>query len=83
MKKLAVLISLIFPILVFAQRVAINTDASMPHGSAILDITSDSKGLTTPCMTTLQRTTIAGPAMDLTVFDTETFSYRIYHGDVN
>jgi len=83
MKKLTVLIPLIFPIILFAQSVAINTDASLPHTSSILDIKSDSKGLLTPRLTTLQRTSIAGPAIGLTVFDLDTYSYWMYRGDVN
>ncbi len=83
MKKITVLLSFVFPALVFAQSVSINTDASAPHGSAILDIKSDSKGLLTPRLTTLQRTSIAGPATGLTVFDMDTYSYWMYRGDVN
>lgn len=40
----------------FAPSVAINTDASTAHGSAILDIKSINKGMLPPRMTTAQRT---------------------------
>jgi len=83
MKKITVLLSFVFPAMVFAQSVSINTDASAPHNSAILDIKSDAKGLLTPRLTTLQRTSIAGPATGLTVFDMDTYSYWMYRGDVN
>ncbi len=83
MKKIILLLLGYAPVFLFAQSVAINTDASMPHQSSILDIKSDSKGLLAPRMTTLQRTSIAGPAIGLTVFDSETYSYWIYRGDVN
>ncbi|MBK8496456.1 MAG: hypothetical protein IPL50_16700 [Chitinophagaceae bacterium] len=83
MKKITVLLSFVFPAMLFAQSVSINTDASAPHSSAILDIKSDSKGLLTPRLTTLQRTSIAGPATGLTVFDMDTYSYWMYRGDIN
>jgi len=83
MKKITVLIAFIFPAILHAQSVAINTDASAPHNSAILDIKSDSKGLLMPRLTTLQRTSIASPALGLTVFDTETYSFWMYRGDLN
>lgn len=83
MKKLSSLLTLIFPVMMFAQSVAINTDGAQPNNTAILDIKSNSKGLLAPRMTTAQRTGIVSPAIGLTVFDTETFSYWVYRGDVN
>ena len=57
MKKL-ICISLVFfgSFAADAQSVAINTDASLPNASAILDIKSITKGLLIPRMTTVQRT---------------------------
>lgn len=75
--------AIVFPAMVMAQSVSINTDASAPHQSAMLDIKSDSKGLLMPRLTTLQRTSIAGPATGLTVFDMDTYSYWMYRGDIN
>lgn len=66
-----------------AQNVAINSGGVEPHTSAILDIQSNTKGLLIPRMTTLERTSIAGPATGLTVFDMDTYSYWVYRGDVN
>jgi hypothetical protein len=83
MKKISVLIAFIFPVMLFAQSVAINTDASSPHNTAILDVKSDSKGLLIPRLTTLQRTSIAGPAVGLTVYDIETNNHWVYRGDLN
>ena len=37
-----------------AQSVAINTDGSLPHNSAILDIRSNSKGVVLPRLTLAQ-----------------------------
>ncbi|MEO6254645.1 MAG: hypothetical protein ABIO79_15140 [Ferruginibacter sp.] len=83
MKKISFLIAFILPALLFAQSVGINTDASQPNNSAILDIKSSSKGLLIPRLTTGERTTIPGPALGLTVFDIETASYWMYRGDLN
>lgn len=66
-----------------AQSVAINNGGEEAHNSAILDIQSTAKGLLIPRMTTLERTSIAGPATGLTVFDMDTYSYWVYRGDVN
>lgn len=56
----------------FAQQgVAINTDGSTPHASAILDIKSTNRGLLAPRMTYTQRTAIASPAVGLMVYQTD------------
>ena len=58
-------------------QVAINSDASLPDSSAMLDIKSTDKGLLIPRMTMAERDAIANPATGLMVFLTtdETFSY--------
>src|SRR5882724_3647859 len=63
-----------------AQSVAINTDGSAAHSSAILDIKSINKGMLAPRMTTVQRTAIATPAAGLLVYDTDTNSFWFYTG---
>lgn len=52
-----------------AQSVGVNTPN--PHSSAILDVSSTTKGMLVPRMTTAQRTAIAAPALGLLVFDTD------------
>lgn len=52
-----------------AQSVGINTTS--PHGSAVLDVSSTTKGILVPRMTTAQRTAIDTPAIGLLVFDTD------------
>lgn len=77
--------SLNYPVCVFftliilnsitAQNVAINTDGSTPHVSAMLDVVNSSKGLLIPRVsltTTTDATTIATPATSLLVFNTNT-----------
>jgi hypothetical protein len=83
MKKLMAYLLLLSPLFAATQNVAINTDGSLAHNAAILDIKSDSKGLLIPRMTTLQRNAIAGPAIGLIVFDTDTYSFWMYRGDIN
>src|SRR4030095_5867227 len=64
-----------FTIIVNAQNVAINTTGNTADASAMLDISSISKGFLPPRMTTIQRTGILSPANGLMVFDTDTKSY--------
>lgn len=82
MKKSLCILTLLIPVILTAQSVGINTDNSMPDNNAILDIKSDSKGVLIPRLTTLQRTSIMGPALGLTVYDTDTFSFWYYAGDL-
>ena len=63
-----------------AQSVAINSDGSVAHSSAILDIKSTTKGMLAPRMTSVQRTAIATPAAGLLVYDTDTNSFWFYNG---
>jgi hypothetical protein len=52
-------------------QVAINTTLSEAHASAMLDVTSTSKGLLIPRMTSNQRIGIASPANGLLVYQTD------------
>lgn len=56
---------------VSAQGVAVNADGSAPNSSAILDVSSTSKGLLIPRMTAAQRSAIANPAAGLLIYQTE------------
>src|SRR5688572_1230507 len=83
MKSIIVLLIVLVQMNVCAQNIAVNNDASQPDNSAILDIKSNSKGLLVPRLTTIERTSIVGPAVGLTVFDITTASYWVFRGDVN
>jgi len=74
------LASLIFTMQVSAQSVAINTDGSTANATAMLDITSTTKGLLIPRMTTAQRNAIAAPAKGLMVFDITLNQYWYHNG---
>jgi len=62
-----------------AQSVGIGTNA--PNASAQLDITSTTKGMLIPRMTTAQRTAITAPANGLMVYDTNLTSFYFYNGN--
>jgi hypothetical protein len=61
-----------------AQSVGVGTNT--PHSSALLDVTSTTKGMLVPRMTTAQRTSIASPAIGLLVFDTDLAQFSFYNG---
>lgn len=53
---------------------------SSPNASSALDITSTSKGLLIPRMTTVQRDAIASPVNGLQIYNTTTSSVNFYNG---
>lgn len=61
-----------------AQNVGIGTQN--PHASAQLDVSSTTRGLLAPRMTTAQRNAIAAPAKGLLVYDTQENSLFHYNG---
>lgn len=74
MRLLFVLFSLLAGTFIFSQQgVAINTDGSAPHTSAMLDVKSTSRGLLLPRVSYNQRTAIASPAAGLIVYQTDTY----------
>src|ERR1700741_4926547 len=77
---LFILISLSCTSDAISQGIAINTDSSAPHASALLDIKSTTKGLLGPRMTTAQRIAVSTPAAGLLIYDTDTNSYWVYNG---
>lgn len=56
---------------VMAQNVAINNSGNPPAASAILDISSNAKGILIPRMTTAQCSDINAPASGLLIYDTD------------
>jgi Head domain of trimeric autotransporter adhesin/Chaperone of endosialidase len=81
MKKslLIILVSILFGFKSIAQ-IGINSTNATPDASAMLDVSSVSKGALLPRMTTSQRTVIPTPSLGLTVFDTDTKSYWFHNG---
>jgi hypothetical protein len=60
--------------------IAINDAGANPHPSAILDVTSTSKGFLTPRMTSMQRDAITSPATGLLIYNTSSNCLNFYNG---
>ncbi len=76
MKKIFQLtLSVICHQILIAQGVAINTDGSSPHPSAMLDIKSGTKGLLMPRTSTASRLAILNPPTGLTLYDSTIGSF--------
>jgi hypothetical protein len=64
-----------------AQNIAVNSTGSLPDTSAILDISSTSKGVLLPRMTTAQINAITQPATGLMVFNTTVNALQVNTGN--
>ncbi len=62
---------MLYPFSTLFAQVGINTNGSVPDGSAMLDVKSSTKGMLLPRMTVTQRNAIASPATGLLVFCTD------------
>ena len=62
------------------QSQSIGIGTASPNTSAQLDISSASKGILIPRMTSTQRNAIASPANGLTIYNTTTKQYNLYNG---
>lgn len=87
LKHLIPAISLLLALIVIpqhsdSQSVSINTTANPPNTNSMLDISSNSKGLLIPRLSTAQRTGMGLAAADegMTVYDTDTKSYWLWDG---
>ncbi len=85
-KKLIFLILLgLWASVSFAQSVGINDDGSSPNSKAILDVSSNSKGLLPPRMTYAQRIAITDPPAGLMVWCSNCGAggeMQVYNGEV-
>ena len=84
MKKLTLIAIIVFTLFMqhaFAQSVGINDNNSEPETSAMLDVSSTSKGFLAPRMTATQRGAITSPATGLLVYQIDgTAGYYYYNG---
>jgi len=64
------------------QGIGINTDNDQPDPSAMLDVSSQSKGVLIPRMNSFVRGNIVNPATGLLVYDTDTHSFW-YHNQTS
>ncbi len=63
-----------------AQNIAINETGNLPDTSAMLDISSSTKGLLLPRMTTTQRNVIPLPATGLVIYNTTLNAFNLNTG---
>jgi hypothetical protein len=83
MKKILLPLALILSLSKgFSQNIGINATGATPHSSAMLDVSSTTKGMLIPRMTSAQRVAIALPATGLMVYDTDNTSFWVYKGAV-
>ena len=71
-------LALLFPTIVLSQ-IGIGTNS--PDASAVLDLTSTTKGLLMPRMTTLQQSNLVNPAIGLTIFNITSGQIETNKGD--
>jgi uncharacterized protein (TIGR02145 family) len=71
----------VFAFSVHAQSVGINATGDAPNGSAILDVSSTTKGFLPPRMTTAQRNLIPTPVEGLVIYNTDEKTLNIYNGN--
>src|SRR5664279_4527947 len=64
----------------FSQNVSINSTGDLPDTSAMLDVSSTTKGFLMPRMNTVQRDAIILPATGLAIFNTTTVAYQVNTG---
>lgn len=79
-KSLIFIVSLLTSHFLFSQNIGINATGATPDASAILDVSSTTKGMLTPRMTTAERSSIVSPATGLVVYDTNFNSFYYYNG---
>ncbi|TVR80268.1 MAG: hypothetical protein EA412_04985 [Chitinophagaceae bacterium] len=61
--------------------VAINNDGTPPHPSAIVDVSSDSKGFLPPRLTSAERDAITPPVEGLIIFNEDSECINFYNGN--
>ncbi len=80
MKKTILLLTITLLTVTMYSQVAINTTGDVAVPSAMLEVTSTTKGMLIPRMTTAQRNDISSPATGLLVFDTTTGGFWYFGG---
>ena len=82
MKKSSLLPFLLFICnsIIIAQNVGINSSGAAPDNSAMLDVSSTTKGFLMPRMTTAQMQLITSPVSGLMVFNTDCGTIQFYNG---
>src|SRR6187402_2235540 len=78
-KNTRIILSVFFFFLTFLGQAQIGIGTVTPNASSVLDITSTTKGLLAPRMTTVERTAIVSPAESLLVYDTTVKAFYYYN----
>jgi hypothetical protein len=82
-KIITVLIASLFTATCFSQSVSINTNGAAADSTAMLDVSSTTKGLLIPRMAAAQRTAIATPATGLLIYQTDGDTGFYYYNGAN
>ncbi|MEO6729608.1 MAG: hypothetical protein ABIN01_00180 [Ferruginibacter sp.] len=77
---LLVLVQFVFLTSTYSQNIAINGTGNQPDTSAMLDISSTTKGFLAPRMTTTQQNAIPLPATGLLIFNTTDNAFKVNTG---
>lgn len=80
MKKVNLIVVLLFTVQHLLAQVGINATGAAPDGSAMLDVKSSTKGILIPRMSTAQRNAIANAAPGLFVYDSTERTLYMYDG---
>ena len=83
LKFIGFLIAVAFTREGFSQSVSINNSGTAPDSTAILDVSSDTKGLLVPRMTAQQKNSILTPATGLLIYQTDGDSGFYYYNGLN
>ena len=73
------LMAAVLPSGLYSQNSNVGVGTTTPDASSILDVTSTSKGVLVPRLTTAQRNAIANPAASLLVYDTDLGCFYYYN----
>ena len=79
MKKVLLIIIVLFSVVTLTAQVAINENGAEPDPSAILDLQSTTKGFLVPRVTSEERNLIGTTQGGLLVYDTDTDSFWFYN----
>ncbi|MES2881293.1 MAG: hypothetical protein V4676_04035 [Bacteroidota bacterium] len=80
MRKIVLYLLLVFVCVKVQAQQSVGIGTTTPNTSAILDVSSTTKGLLLPRMTAAQRTAIATPAAGLLVYETTSNTFYVYNG---
>src|SRR5215216_3898799 len=80
MKKLIHLMIFCFAVLYGSSQVAINNNGNNPATTSMLDVSSTTKGMLIPRMTSAQRKAITNPEIGLLVYDIDRQTIYLFEG---